>query len=155
MKLALLLAASVASAAFAGTVNSPYQVGTWQGFSTAAVSYTFDDNCGNQYSVAVPVFNAKGFKLTLFTVSGWAGDWSSVKSAASYGHEIASHTVDHADFNSSSTDQTAECRDSQSAINSNVTSQKCVTIAYPYCDAGSKSITSQYYIAGRIGRAHV
>ncbi len=149
MKLALLLAASVASAAFAGTVNSPYQVGTWQGFSTAAVSYTFDDNCGNQYSVAVPMFNAKGFKLTLFTVSGWAGDWSSVKSAAAYGHEIASHTVDHADFNSSSTDQTSECRDSQSAINSNVTSQKCVTLAYPYGSAGSESITSQYYIAAR------
>jgi oligosaccharide reducing-end xylanase len=152
MKLALLLSASVASVAFAGTINSPYQVGTWQGFRTAAVSYTFDDDLPNQYSIAVPMFNAKGFKLTLFTVTGWlGGNYSNVKTAASYGHEIASHTVDHATMSSlSNADQTSECANSQSAINANVTNQKCVTLAYPGCAVGNESIVSQYYIAARI-----
>jgi oligosaccharide reducing-end xylanase len=151
IKLALLLAALVASAALAGTVNSPYQVGTWQGFKTAAVSYTFDDDLGNQYSIAVPMFNTKGFKLTLFTVTGWlGGNYSNVKTAASYGHEIASHTVDHATMSSlSDADQTSECANSQSTINANVTNQKCVTLAYPGCAVGNESIVAQYYIGAR------
>lgn len=153
MKLALLFAVSIASTAsvgFAGTVASPYQIGTWQGFRTAAVSYTFDGNLGKQYSVAVPMFNAKGFKLSLCTVTGWVSSWSSIQSAAASGHEIASLTVDHTSFGGmSAANQTAECKNSQSAINSHVTNQKCVSLAYPNGVRGSDSITSQYYIGAR------
>ena len=88
----------------AGTVSPPYQIGTWQGFRQAAITYTFDDDLPNQYAIAVPMFNAKGFKMTLFTVTTWlpGGDWSPVQTAASYGHEIASHTVTHPDLSTSS-----------------------------------------------------
>src|SRR5215471_21797144 len=81
----------------AASVSPPYQIGTWQGFRQGAVTYTFDDDLPNQYSIAVPMFNAKGFKMTLFTVTTWlpGNSWSPVKTAASFGHEIASHTVTH------------------------------------------------------------
>ncbi len=69
---------SIAFTSRAGTVAAPYQIGTWRGFRPAAISFTFDDNLPNQYAVAVPMFNAKGFKITLFTVSSWpsGGSWS-------------------------------------------------------------------------------
>ena len=135
----------------AGSVQSPYEVGTWQGFSLSAVSYTFDDSCANQFSIAIPMFNQKGFKLTLFSCTGtmFAG-WPTLRNAASYGHEVASHTVTHSDLSGLSlAQQTVELANSQSAINANVTTQKCVTLAYPYCNGGSDSLTAQYYISAR------
>ena len=150
MKLALLFAAAFTTTAFAGTVASPYEIGKWQGFRTAAVSYTFDDDLPRQYSVAVPMFNAKGFKLTLFTVTNWVGSWSPIQSAAAAGHEVASHTVTHRSLGTLSTaDQATECNNSKSIINANVTNQKCLTLAYPNCSEGNDSITAQSYIAAR------
>jgi oligosaccharide reducing-end xylanase len=150
MKLVLIFAGTMVATAFAGTVNSPYQVGTWQGFRTAAVSYTFDDNIASQYSIAVPMFNARGYKMTLFTVSGWVSSWSTLQNAAASGHEIASHTISHPDMSRLSTaDQVIQNRDSKSVIEANITSQKCVTMAYPYCAIGDKSIVAQYDIGAR------
>src|SRR4030043_1194107 len=42
---------------YAQTVAPPYEVGTWQGFRSAAISYTFDDGCSNQFTIAIPMFN--------------------------------------------------------------------------------------------------
>ena len=141
----LFLALLTPSLGLAGTVSPPYQVGTWQGFRQGAVSYTFDDDLPNQYSVAVPMFNAKGFKMTLFTVTTWlpGGDWTPVQTAASYGHEIASHTVTHTNLSSvSASVVTNELQASQSTINAHVTNQQCLTLAYPYCVApANASIT--------------
>ena len=146
---ALLLAAEFTTSAFAGTIASPYSVGKWQGFKNAAVSYTFDDNTPNQYAKAVPMFNAKGWKVTLFTVTSWVSNWTNVKNAANSGHEIGSHTVTHRSLGSlSTTDQTSECSNSKNAIQSN-TGKSCQTIAYPNCSVGSTSIIGTYYLAGR------
>jgi hypothetical protein len=60
-----------ASISLAGSVAAPYEIGTWRGFWPAAISYTFDDDLPNQYAVAVPMFNARGFKITLFAVPNW------------------------------------------------------------------------------------
>jgi Polysaccharide deacetylase len=136
----------------AGSIAAPYEVGTWSGFRPAAISYTFDDDLPNQYSVAVPMFNAKGFKLTLFTVTTWVpgGSWAPVKTAAAYGHEIASHTVTHPSLPTlTSAQQTNELKNSQSAINANVTNQQCLTLAYPNCVEGNDAITATFYIAAR------
>lgn len=35
-------------------VNPAYEVATWRGFKTAAVTYTLDDNTSNQLLVAIP-----------------------------------------------------------------------------------------------------
>jgi hypothetical protein len=148
--IASVLLASGVSAALGGSVASPYEIGPWQGFRPAALSYTFDDNCPNQYAVAVPMFNARGFKMTLFTVVNWVGSWSSVQNAASFGHEIASHTLTHPVLSGlSDAQQTNELKNSQAAIDANVPGQKCVTLAYPNCVEANEAITSQFYIAAR------
>jgi len=134
----------------AGPVQAPYEIGTWEGFRSAAVSFTFDDDLPNQYAKAVPMFNAVGFKLTLFTVTSWLSTWSDVQYAASCGHEIASHTVTHPQLSLLSlAKQTNELADSQIAINANVTNQSCVTLAYPNCVEGNVALTTAYYIAAR------
>lgn len=136
-------------------IVAPYEVGTWQGFRSAAITFTFDDGSPNQFSVAIPLFNEYGFKLTLFIVTGpawgWPADWTLLQNVASQGNEIASHTVTHTSFSGmSDAQQTIELKDSQVEINAHIPGQQCITMAYPYCNIGNKSICAQYYIAARI-----
>ncbi|RJP61980.1 MAG: T9SS C-terminal target domain-containing protein [Ignavibacteriales bacterium] len=136
----------------AQSIDAEYQVGTWQGFKSAAVSFTFDDGTPKQFSVAVPMFNEFNFQLTLFTVTNWSSaNWTLFKSAANDGHEVASHTLSHPHLGALTNDQqTSEIKNSQDQIDTKISGQKCLTIAYPYCETGDLSITKKYYIAGRI-----
>jgi peptidoglycan/xylan/chitin deacetylase (PgdA/CDA1 family) len=137
--------------AYSGTVAYPYQVGNWPGFRTAAVTYTFDDQCSNQFAIAIPMFNEFSYKLTLYPVINWGPNWTALQNAAAVGHEVGSHTMSHPDLSTKTiAEQTAELANSQSTINTNVTSQKCVTIAYPYCAPSNPlSLTATYYIGAR------
>lgn len=136
---------------YAGTVAAPYEVGNWPEFRTAAISYTFDDGCSYQYTVAIPMFNEFGYKLTMFTATGttWylPTHWDQLQTAANQGHEIASHTVTHPTLTTSN--EVAELSNSKIAIEVNVPGRKCVTIAYPFCSPSTQSVTATYYIAAR------
>ncbi|OHB66634.1 MAG: hypothetical protein A2Y76_12540 [Planctomycetes bacterium RBG_13_60_9] len=146
---ALLIAGNVG---YARTIDPPYEVGTWPGFRQAAVSYTFDDSCANQFTIAVPVFNEFGFKLTLFTATNWptAPNWTALQAAAAQGHEIASHTVTHSSLSGLTlANQTAELKNSQDAINAHIAGGRCLTLAYPYCVPSNLALTQRYYIAAR------
>ena len=135
---------------FSQKVDSPYEVGTWQGFRSAAISYTFDDNCSNQLALAVPMFDEFDFNLTLFTVTNWSPNWTGLQNAASKGHEIASHTVSHPSLNGlSDAQQLTELKNSQDIINAHITEQRAVTIAYPNCNVGNPSLVRQLYFAAR------
>ena len=46
--------------------------------------------------------------------------------------------------------QTIELKNSQATINSHITGQQCMTIAYPNCIGGNISLIKQYYFAARI-----
>lgn len=134
----------------AQTIDSLYEVGTWQGFKSGAVSFTFDDNCANQLSVLMPIFDQYNFKMTFYTVINWSPNWTALQKAALNGHEVGSHTISHTVLNSLTNDQqTAEFKNSQDAINSHIQGQKCITIAYPNCVLGNSSLCSQYYAAAR------
>jgi len=92
--------------------------------------------------------------LTLFTVTnpswGWAANWNGLQNAASEGHEIASHTVTHNSFSGMVDSlQENELKNSQDVINSHITGEQCVTIAYPYCNTGNNNLVRQYYFASR------
>ncbi len=135
---------------FGQRIASPYEVGTWEGFKPAAISYTFDDNCPNQLAKAIPLFDKYRFKATLFTVINWNPNWSGLQAAANNGHEIASHTVTHPSLDSiSESYQTREYQDSRDIINRKITGQKCLTIAYPFCTNGNTHLCSECYIAAR------
>jgi oligosaccharide reducing-end xylanase len=132
------------------TIAAPYEVATWRGFRTAAVSYTFDDGTANQLPVAIPIFNEFGYRATLFTVTGWVSDWAGLQAAAAQGHEIASHTVDHVRLGGLSVaNETYQYEASKSAIESRVAYARAVTIAYPNCRSGDQALCAQYYAAGR------
>jgi hypothetical protein len=151
--LAFLVLATTAASGRAGSIAAPYEIGAWAGFRSAPISYTFDDNLPNQYAVAVPMFRAAGFKMTLFTVASPQGgtfSWSQAQAAAACGDEIASHTMTHPDLTKVTDVQlTNELANSRSNINTRVTSALCVTLAYPYCTVPSEAVTAQYYIAAR------
>jgi peptidoglycan/xylan/chitin deacetylase (PgdA/CDA1 family) len=141
-----------ASLSRAGSVAAPYEIGTWEGFRSAAVTYTFDDNVPNQYTIAVPMFHAAGFKITLFTVVNyWTSfTWAQAQAAANYGDEIASHTMTHPNLTTNTPTQlTNELANSQSNINYRVPNELCVTLAYPYCAVPNETVVAQYYIAAR------
>ncbi len=136
----------------AGSVAAPYEIGTWEGFRAAAISYTFDDNVPNQYRIAVPMFHAAGFKITLFTVVNyWTSfTWAQAQAAAAYGDEIASHTMTHPNLVTNTLPQlTNELANSRSNINYHITNELCVTLAYPYCTVPNEAVVAQYYIAAR------
>jgi hypothetical protein len=135
---------------YCGTVAYPYAVGSWPGFRSGAVTYTFDDGCSNQYAIAIPMFNEFGFKMTLYPVINWGPNWTALQNAAAAGHEVGSHTMSHPNFSGMSiAAQTQELVDSQNAVNSHITGQQCRTIAYPFCAPSDQTLTAQYYIAAR------
>ena len=138
------------SKGYSGTIDAPYEVGTWQGFRTAAITYTFDDHCSNQFAIAVPMFNEFDYDLTLYPVPNWGPNWTNIQNAAAAGHEVGSHTMSHPNLSGLTIEQqTTELVNSQNTINSYIPGQQCVTIAYPYCVPGDQAVTATYYIAGR------
>jgi peptidoglycan/xylan/chitin deacetylase (PgdA/CDA1 family) len=148
--LLITLLITLNNALFSQTIPKPYEVGTWSGFRTAAISYTFDDGCPNQFKIAIPLFDEYGFKLTLFTVSSWVTSWPALQSAADSGHEVASHTVTHPDFSKIKLDkQESELKNSKIAIESHITGENCITMAYPYCVPGADTVCGKYYISAR------
>lgn len=148
--LAVIVFTSICSESFSQTNSKTYEVATWQGFRTAAVSYTFDDNCPNQLPVAIPLFNEFGFRTTMFVPSDWIKDWSGLQTAADKGHEIASHTVTHNNLGTlTAAQQLIEFKNSQESINAHIKGHSCITIAYPYCVPGNDSLCASFYIAAR------
>jgi peptidoglycan/xylan/chitin deacetylase (PgdA/CDA1 family) len=132
------------------TIDPNYEVATWRGFTEAAITYTFDDNCPNQYSVAIPMFNEFGFAGTFFPVIEWAPQWKDFQAAAELGHEIGSHTVSHPRLNELDLAvQEEELKNSKDTIESNISGQNCLTLAYPYCVPSNDSLTRVYYFAAR------
>jgi peptidoglycan/xylan/chitin deacetylase (PgdA/CDA1 family) len=135
---------------FCQTVDPDYEVATWPGFTEAAVTYTFDDNCPNQYSVAIPMFNEFGFTATFFPVIDWAPQWAKFQDAVDLGHEIGSHTVSHPLLNELDlAAQEEELKNSKEVIESSISGQNGLTLAYPYCVPSDAALTRKYYIAAR------
>ena len=135
----------------AGTVDPPYEVGTWQGFCAAAITFTFDDHRANQFAIALPMLNEFDFDATFYPVPDWSPPWASLQAAAAEGHEVGSHTMSHSNLSGMSTEnQIYEYSTSQSTINSYIPGNQCLTIAYPFCNIGTQSIIDDYFIAGRI-----
>lgn len=135
-----------------------YEIATWKGFTEAAVNYTFDDGCPNQFDVAIPMFDQYGFQLTIYPIPDWvSGDkWEIMKQAILNGHEMGSHTVTHPSLAElSHEDLRKELLNSRKTIEENTGTKKCYTIAYPFCVLPDLELCSEYYIAGRDCRGEI
>lgn len=133
-------------------VDTPYTIATWQGFRPAAISFTFDDGCSNQFAVAIPMFNLKGLTATFYTVitgSMFPG-WAKLQSAAAKGHEIASHSMTHPATLLGISTENAELKNSHDSIVQHIPGKQCIDIAYPNCNKATESLLAKYYVAGRI-----
>ncbi len=161
IKIYMLAILSVALIRPSSTVNSqtvdpPYEVGLWQGFCDAAITYTLDDWCSNQYPVAVPIFNEFDYDVTFFPVTGWSPNYSNLNNVVAQGHEVGSHTTSHPHLGDLTPEQQdAQLKNSQNTINSEISGQQCLTIAYPFCEPGIDTICSKYYIAARHCQGYV
>jgi peptidoglycan/xylan/chitin deacetylase (PgdA/CDA1 family) len=119
----------------------------------AAISYTFDDNLREQYTVALPMLNEVGFKGTFFVIAGktaetpeegakkqvdpnvrakWGGiSWPELKKMADEGQEIGSHTWSHAGMTKlSAADVDAELKNAYDAIQAHI-GKPPLTLAFP------------------------
>ena len=137
----------------ANTVNAQipegYEVATWHNFSQAAITYSFDDGTPNQIPVAVPLLNKYGFHGTFNLITSWVKDWGEWRKVAEMGHEIASHTVTHANFGQTPDDkQEEELAKSKDTIEMLI-GKECITLVYPYCVTGNDKIVAQHYISAR------
>ena len=150
MFLLFLLASAFLPTILKAQLHPSYEVGAWADFKTCAISYTFDDGCANQFTKAIPIFDQFGYKLTLFTVTDWVKNWEDLQKAANNGHEVASHTVTHTNFKQLSVEkQKVELESSVKVIESKVSTEKCLTMATPYCAEGSDSLAARYFVAVR------
>ena len=131
--------------------DQKYEVATWFGFKEAALTYTFDDGCANQFAIGIPMFDEFGYKMTLFPVINWSGDkWDKLQNAARNGHEVASHTVSHPVLAKIAVDQQQqELENSRLEIDKRIADAKCLTIAYPNCVPGDYALVAKNYIAAR------
>jgi oligosaccharide reducing-end xylanase len=140
-----LLLAIVCSFVAAFQAPPDYEVAPWLNWKQGVVTYSFDDGCSGQLSAAIPALNKYGLHATFNLVTNWVSNWGGWKQAAQNGHEIASHTVSHANLDSAGEQELSQ---SKRIIEQNI-GQECVTIVYPNCVCGNKGIISKYYISGR------
>lgn len=128
----------------------PPRIAAFQGDRSAAVSYTFDDNLRDQFTLAVPMLEESGIRATFFVIPGKTaetaadaeamkpGSWGSISwpelvELSRRGHEIASHTWAHE--NLTRLDDPARVKDeiekARDAISDRI-GVPPVTLAFPY-----------------------
>ena len=139
-----------------------YTIKNWYKGKEAAVTLTFDDAYRSQFRLAVPLLTIYSFKATFFIVTnrigkGYSPDWDSVRYLANMGHEIGSHTMNHADFDTLINNPKyldslkKELYLSMRTINRYIPLQKCRSFAWPYGKVNQASIEfcRKYYLQAR------
>lgn len=108
-------------------------------FSEGMVTITFDDSWLSQYQNGLPILESAGFKGTMYiTTEPIQGNWdgfinlTQLKDMKARGHELAGHTVTHADLTTLNTNAAnRELKNSKSYIQ-NQTGATVTSLAYPY-----------------------
>ena len=129
-----------------------HSITNWPDNKEGAVSLTFDDGCASHLSLGIPALDARGLKGTFFLITNNVGSWGPWINAADSGHEIGSHTKSHPYLTDLSLTQVQdELTGSKVAIDAQITSQQCLTLAYPYGIVNSSvaSIAGSIFIASR------
>lgn len=120
------------------------------------VCIVFDDGWKSQLD-AVPILESFGYKATFAIVTGYTNypdymDWREIRSLASKGMDIASHTDTHADLNNVNSDALfGELSKSQAVLRSR--GYPANVLVYPYGDSANnqtvQDAVSQFYLVAR------
>ena len=145
----ILFAASAAglfaaTSAFAQTA----EIGTWAGFRKGAASFTFDDGAPSHVNDGGPLFDKYGYKGTFNIVTNWSPDWNGFQKLADGGHEIASHSDNHANGQSGVPMASNEISTSKSTISSKIKQ------TYQYILKKTKSQKGKFIIIFQSNMSH-
>lgn len=136
-------------------VDGECEIATWPNFATAAVSYTFDDNLPNQFSIAVPLLEQYGFCGSFYPIVKDVDNWDMLCKCSDNGHEIGSHTINHLALSTLSPDSLEnELAQSKEIIEHNVI-DACLTMVYPYCNMPDTTVVARHYIGARVCDNHI
>lgn len=130
-------------------IPKEYEIAPWYDFKPSVITYSFDDGTFNQIQKGVPLLDKYYLKGSFNLITSWDHDWEAYRKAAENGHEISSHTVNHPNLRDIDLEtQTIELKESKKFIEKMV-GQECVTLVYPYCDAGDYDLAKKYFISAR------
>jgi len=141
---------------------------TWADDRNAAFSFSFDDGFISQYENVREILNQFDFKGTFYLLPPFLtdslpgiwryGTWPMFEEMSYEGHELGSHTLNHDSLTQIPLGDTLtpgtihyEMYHSKKMINEKVTSNKCITFAYPYAVHNGlvDSLASIYYESAR------
>ncbi len=133
----------------------------WADDRMAALSITIDDNCAPDHQWWLERAEEFDLPLTWFLITGkvggrnagFDGTWDKYRELADAGHSIQSHTTDHNSNHNAGRQLTEEelvpmYRDSQSAVNGEISGRKCLALAYPRGEC-NRDVAARFYIAAR------
>ena len=146
------------------------RIARFSGNRAAAISYTFDDNTRDQYTVGVPMLNEAGFKGTFFVIPdatsetvedaakkvplkrAWGSiTWTELKEISEQGHEIASHTWSHPNMTKLTSEEVdAQFGKAYNAIKTRI-GKPPLTLAFPF-NASTPEVQAaalKYHVAFR------
>jgi len=145
-----------------------FQVAKWKGDRKSTFSFSFDDSFISQFENIRPILNQFGFRGTFYVLplflteelpGIWRyGIWPMFEAMALEGHEIGSHSMTHPhlpelEIGDTLTEGTIkyELYWSRQLIRQRITTQACITFAYPYAEHNEivDSIASLYYESAR------
>lgn len=159
----------VPSFGFADTLPTP-RIAPFSGDRAGAISYTFDDNLRDQFTLAVPMLNESGLKGTFFVIAGktaetpaegeqkqkdsnvrkqWGGiSWPELKIMADQGHEIASHTWSHRNMSKMTAEEIDHELSKTVTEIQNRTGHTPLTIAFPFNQKGPEieAAAAKYHV---------
>jgi peptidoglycan/xylan/chitin deacetylase (PgdA/CDA1 family) len=126
-----------------------------------AVVLTFDDAYKSQYTNAKPILDKYGYKATFYIVCNYVENngrlkWEDITSLYKEGHDIGSHTMNHADLSQTSKKETSyEISESkQCLLNHGI---NATSFAYPFNggtdEAAVVNTVAKYYDIARTARS--
>ena len=134
---------------------APHQITTWPKNKSGAVSITFNFGTWSQITGFLPVLDGAGARGTFYLITNnndYDQTWPAWRTAAANGHEIASQTASYTNLTTATaTRRTAELANSKATIESQVPSQQCLSLSYPFgaTDTTVQAAAAAYYISAR------
>ena len=169
-RFATALLGACLAAALAHATGPVLRIAKFSGDRAGALTYTFDDNLRDQYTVGVPMLNEFGLKGTFFVIPGKTSDtvedaerrqhdkrawgtitWTELKEMAAQGHEIASHTWTHPGLAKLTPEEVeAQFVQANEAIRAKL-GLAPLTLAFPFNQStpGIQAVALKHYVAFR------